>query len=113
MSPIEGLSNGSLALGVTAAALAVSAAHGRLHKVCAVPRLKLVPAAAASPAEKVRQRVRAMPKPAALLQCNRCGGREMIETKIGMLFSGGQASGGTKQTLCAACLLKGERVVVL
>lgn len=78
-----------------------------------VPTLKLVPPAEPSPVEKVRQRVRAMPKPAAVLQCNRCGGREMIETKTGMLFSGSKASGGTKQILCAACLLKGERVVVL
>lgn len=75
-------------------------------------RLKLVPATEPSPAEKVRQRVRAMPKPASVLQCNRCGGREMIETKTGMLFKDGKASGGTKQILCAACLMKGERVVV-
>ncbi|PLC06400.1 hypothetical protein CY658_05025 [Variovorax sp. RO1] len=78
-----------------------------------MPRLKLVPATEPSLAEKVRQRVRAMPRPAAVLQCNRCGGREMIETKTGMLFKDGKASGGTKQILCAACLLKGERVVVL
>ncbi|MBB1599490.1 hypothetical protein [Variovorax sp. UMC13] len=78
-----------------------------------MPRLKLVPPAEPSPAEKVRQRVKAMPRPASLIQCPRCGGREMIETKTGMLFSGGKASGGTKQILCAACLLKGERVVVL
>lgn len=57
--------------------------------------------------------MRAMPKPAAVLQCNRCGGREMIETKTGMLFKDGKASGGTKQIVCVSCLMKGERVVVL
>jgi hypothetical protein len=77
-----------------------------------VPTLKLVPPAEPSPAEKVRQRVRRMDKPSAMLQCNRCGGREMIETKTGMLFKDGKASGGTKQVVCVGCLMKGERVVV-
>lgn len=36
----------------------------------------------------------------------------MIETKVGMLFKNGRATGGTKQILCAACWVKGERVVV-
>ncbi len=76
-------------------------------------RLKLVPPAEPSPAEKVRQRVKAFPKPASVLQCLRCGGREMIETKTGMQFKDGKASGGTKQILCVTCLMKGERVVVL
>ena len=63
-------------------------------------------------AEQVRQRIRAMPKPCALLQCHRCGGREAIQTKVGMVFKDGRASGGTKQLLCALCMLKGERVVL-
>lgn len=54
-----------------------------------------------------------MPGPPSVIQCPRCGGREVIETKTGMLFAGGKASGGTKQLLCTACLLNGERVVVL
>ncbi|MBT2326113.1 hypothetical protein J7E62_27675 [Variovorax paradoxus] len=74
--------------------------------------LKLVPAAEPSPAEKVRQRVRAAPKPASMLQCNRCGGRELIETKTGVLYQDGKPKGGTKQLLCATCLMKGERVVI-
>ncbi len=28
-----------------------------------------------TPAEQVRRRVRAMPKPEAMVQCHRCGGR--------------------------------------
>jgi hypothetical protein len=52
------------------------------------------------------------PKPAAMLQCRRCGGREVIEAKIGVSLEGGKAQGGTKVLLCALCLLKGERVVL-
>lgn len=65
-----------------------------------------------TPAERVRKRVRAMPKPPYMAQCYRCGGREMIETKIGVLIKNGKPTGGTKQLLCALCLLKGQRVVV-
>lgn len=59
-----------------------------------------------TPAERVRKRVRAMPKPAEMPQCPRCGGREYIETKIGAGRS------ATKQRLCVLCLMKGERVVI-
>ena len=55
--------------------------------------------------------MRAAPKPATMLQC-RCGSREFIETKTGVLFENGKAKGGSKQLICAACMLKGERVVV-
>lgn len=76
-----------------------------------MPNLKLVPVVSPSPVEKVRQRVKSAPKPTAMLQC-RCGSREMIETKTGVLLIGGKPTGGTKQIICAACMLKGERVVV-
>jgi hypothetical protein len=36
----------------------------------------------------------------------------VIETKIGVLFKNGKPSGGTKQLICALCMLKGERVVL-
>lgn len=65
-----------------------------------------------TPADQVRKRVRAMPKPADMLQCSRCGGREVIETKIGVMLVDGKAKGGTKALLCAGCLLRGERVVI-
>ena len=74
--------------------------------------LKLVPAAEPSPVEKVRQRVRRMPKPPYMLQCNRCGGRELIEVKSGVCIVNGKPHGGEKRLLCATCLVKGERVVV-
>lgn len=74
--------------------------------------LKLVPKAPVPEKERVRQRVKRMPKPATMLQCGRCGGREVIEVKSGVLLQDGKTKGGTKQLLCAHCLVKGERVVV-
>jgi hypothetical protein len=65
-----------------------------------------------TPAEQVRRRVRAMPKPATMVQCHRCGGREVIETKIGVMMKDGKPTGGTKALLCAQCFMKGERVVL-
>ena len=59
-----------------------------------------------TPAEKVRERVRKAPKPRAMPQCHRCGGREYIETKIGI------GKTATKQRLCFLCAMKGERVVM-
>jgi hypothetical protein len=53
------------------------------------------------------------PKPAALLQCRRCGGRETIESKTGVMVVNGKARGGTKSILCAGCHRKGERIVLL
>jgi hypothetical protein len=51
-------------------------------------------------------------KPPAMLHCRRCGGREVIEAKIGVTLESGKAKGGTKVLLCAICLIKGERVVL-
>ncbi|WP_443697691.1 hypothetical protein [Pseudomonas sp.] len=78
------------------------------------PRLLLIQGTKApdTPTEEVRKRVRAMAKPATMVQCHRCGGREVIETKIGVLMKNGKPSGGTKTMICVGCLLKGERVVV-
>ncbi len=65
-----------------------------------------------TPVEQVRKRVRAMPKPEAMIQCHRCGGREVIETKTGMMLKDGKPTGGTKQLICVGCLLRGERVLI-
>ena len=72
--------------------------------------LKLVPPESTPPLEKLRQRIRAN-NPGALLQC-RCGCREAIEVKSGMVYKDGKAQGGTKQVLCAHCFMKGERRVL-
>jgi hypothetical protein len=47
-----------------------------------------------------------------MLQCNRCGGREVLELKTGVMLEGGKPKGGTKQLVCANCYMKGERVVL-
>ncbi len=59
----------------------------------------------------MRRKVRAAPKPAALMQC-RCGCREFIETRTGVEYVNGKTRGGTKTLICAQCLLKGDRVVI-
>lgn len=76
-----------------------------------MPKLTVVPVTAPDAAEKLRQRIVRQPKPAETLQC-RCGGRELIPVRFGMLFKAGKASGGTVQYLCALCLMKGKRVII-
>lgn len=66
-----------------------------------------------TPATASRKRVKAMPKPATMVQCQRCGGREFIETVTGALTRGGKRSGGTKTMVCVPCLLAGQRVAAL
>jgi hypothetical protein len=77
-----------------------------------VPKLTLVPSKPPGPAEAVRLRVKKAPKPAAMLQCNRCGGREVLELKTGVMLEDGKPKGGTKQLVCATCYMKGDRVVL-
>lgn len=68
-------------------------------------------APAETPANKAYRKA-AKVAPGALLECHRCGGHEVIETKIGMRIRDGKPYGGTKTYLCAACHRKGERVVL-
>lgn len=65
-----------------------------------------------TPQQNVRDRLKAT-KPAEMLQCRRCGGREVIETRTGVLFKNGRVSGGVKAWICAGCHRKGERVVLM
>lgn len=76
-------------------------------------RLKLVEKPPLAPKEEVRRRVRRHPKPAAMLQCHKCGGREVVQAKAGVLVKDGKPVGGTKVLLCALCLAKGERIALL
>ena len=64
------------------------------------------------PAKRARRRIASVRAP-AMLQCPRCGCRETIETKTGVLLVNGKARGGTKSLVCADCHRRGERVVVL
>ena len=79
------------------------------------PRLHVIPGAPApdTPVERVRKRARATLKPPFMVDCHRCGGREVIETRIGLMARNRRASGGTRQYLCALCFMRGERVVLL
>jgi hypothetical protein len=76
--------------------------------------LHLIPGTPApdTPAERTRARVKAAPRPAELLQCPRCGGREVLGTVTGATIKAGRVSGGTKAWVCAGCHRKGERVVL-
>lgn len=65
-----------------------------------------------SPLERVRKRTKATPKPAAMAECRRCGGREFIETRTGVLLRAGRPSGGTKTMICVICFANGERVAI-
>jgi DNA-directed RNA polymerase subunit RPC12/RpoP len=79
------------------------------------PHLTVVPTepVAENPVTASRARIKAMPKPGDMIQCPRCGGREVIETRIGILRRpNGSSYGGTRAMICAACHRNGERVVV-
>jgi hypothetical protein len=64
------------------------------------------------PKQRAADRVKKMPKPPQMIQCHRCGCREVLELKTGVLYQGGKTKGGTKAIVCAACFMKGERVVL-
>ena len=51
-------------------------------------------------------------KAGPMIECHRCGGREVMQTRIGMLMIAGKPTGGTKALICAGCHRKGERVVL-
>ena len=78
------------------------------------PRLTVIDGAATddTPRIKAEKAKKARPDAAYLLRCHRCGGSSVIEVKTGMVVKNGKPQGGTKQILCAACFVKGERVVL-
>jgi hypothetical protein len=64
------------------------------------------------PLERKNSRARKAAKPPEMLQCPRCAGREVIVSTVGVLIKDEKLTGGTKQALCALCLMRGERVVL-
>lgn len=62
--------------------------------------------------QRVIDRIKRAPKPADLIQCHRCGCREVLPLTTGAVLKNGKVSGGTTVHVCAACFLKGERVVL-
>ena len=77
-----------------------------------MPRLKLIQGTPApdTPAQRVLERVKKMPKPASMAQCPRCGGREFLTTKTGVVIKAGKATGGVPNLVCVNCLARGERI---
>jgi len=73
--------------------------------------LHLIPAAP-KPDDPPNSRAKKASKPADMIQCPRCGGREVMETVIGAMIQARKLKGGTRQIICVGCLLKGERVVL-
>lgn len=73
--------------------------------------LRIVPSAAIPLAEKMRQRIKRMPKPENVLEC-RCGSRSLLIEVTGAALIDGKVRGGTKVYICACCDRKGERVVI-
>lgn len=73
-------------------------------------RLSLVQQTKPGPREKARLKIKEN-RPADLVQCNRCGGREFIETKTGVMYRDGKYFGGAKSLVCVACFLLGTRSV--
>lgn len=69
----------------------------------------IVPPSLPPESEHRRQRIKSVKS--SVLEC-RCGSREMIETKSGVTLKDGKPCGGIKQMVCAACLIKGQRIVV-
>jgi hypothetical protein len=67
--------------------------------------LKLVPPSPPSPADDVRLRVKRMKRPDGMIQCNRCGGRTLLNTVNGAYIKNGRKTGGTKidENVCADC----------
>lgn len=73
-------------------------------------KLILVPKGDSPKIKQIIKRVNAFSK-VAFLQCA-CGSRDMIQVTTGLLLDGGTPKGGTKQWLCASCLVKGVRSIV-
>jgi len=65
-----------------------------------------------TPKQRAVDRLKAAPKPAGIVQCPRCGCREVLELKSGVKLNNGKPTGGISQIVCAACFLKGERIVL-
>jgi hypothetical protein len=77
-------------------------------------KFTLIPGSKSSdtPKQRVIDRLRAGEKHAEILECPRCDGREVLELRSGAALFDGKVSGGMKTVVCAACFMKGERIVL-
>jgi hypothetical protein len=62
--------------------------------------------------QRVIDRIKKTRKPANMIQCPRCGSREVLPLTTGALLRDGKVTGGTTVHVCASCFMKGERVVL-
>jgi len=62
--------------------------------------------------QRVIDRIKKLRKPASMIQCPRCGSREVLPLTTGALLRDGKVTGGTTVHVCASCFMKGERVVL-
>lgn len=71
--------------------------------------LKLVPPSEPSPKQALIERIKAMPRPDGIWQCNRCGCRNSLTTIAGVMTINGRKQGGTiiDQDVCAECWRQG------
>jgi hypothetical protein len=65
-----------------------------------------------TPKQRATDRIKRTQKPASMIQCHRCGCREVLPLTTGALLRNGKVSGGTTVHVCASCYMKGERVVL-
>jgi len=62
--------------------------------------------------QRVVDRIKKTARTPDLIQCHRCGCREVLPLTTGAVLKNGKVSGGTTVHVCAACFMKGERVVL-
>ena len=71
--------------------------------------LRLVKSVEPGPKQAVIERVKAMPNPDGIWQCNRCGSRLVMTTEAGVMTRNGRKQGGTviDKDVCASCWKQG------
>ena len=76
------------------------------------PHLYLVPYRAPTVKQRVRAKVKRMPKPDGTLQCSECGGRAVLSIYGGVMVKNGKRSRGTViiKDVCAICWKRGVTV---
>lgn len=71
--------------------------------------LTLVPPREPTPKETVIERIKKMPRPDGMLQCNKCGGRAVLTVTAGDSIVKGRYKRGTviEDRVCAECWKRG------
>ena len=74
-----------------------------------MPKLTIVRSSEPTEKEKLTLRRKKIPKPDGMIQCNRCGGRTILNTVTGSFIKNGRKQGGTKcdKDVCYDCHMQG------